>query len=57
MGLVSSHYVSFQYIVNVDVFCMSVIGASLNWVGLLLDFLPKMDYSQPRSYRDTSRHS
>ena len=57
MGLVSSHYVSFQCIVNVDVFCVSVIGTTLNGIGLLLAILPKMDYSQPRSYRDILRHS
>ena len=57
MGLVYSHHVSVMVIVNVDVFRMSVIGYIINGGGLFFAILPKMNYSQLRSYRDTSRHS
>jgi hypothetical protein len=56
MGLVYSHHVSVMVIVNVDVFRMSVIGYIINRIRLFFAILPKMNYSQLRSYRDTSRH-
>jgi hypothetical protein len=51
MGLVSSHHVSYQCIVNVDLFYISVLHYIFNRVGFWYCILPKMHYSHHLSYR------
>jgi len=51
MGLVSSHHVSYQCIVNVDLFYISVLHFIFNGIGFWYCILPKMHYSHHLSYR------
>jgi hypothetical protein len=57
MGRDSCQFVSFQVIVNVVLFYVSVIDYTIYWVSLLFDFLPKFKDSHIRSTQGRSRQS
>ena len=57
MPLYPYHFVAIYVIVNVVIFYLSVIGYTLNHLGLLLAILPKLDYSPSLSYRDALRQA